>query len=295
MDKTSEGQPEKQNKDQSPSSLESDQDSNGTPDEDAPIPISEDLPISPMEDAKSYGDLIRKIASYLGLSCSEPKSQVEDVIFDVVQRDVSPPVVLPMTSVLLQAIHISWEHPTLAPTSTKRLDHMYKIQESTAKFLYIHPKPSSLVFSSSAKGQIHRHQSYPPDKDGKRMDIFECRIYSSTSLVIKGCNYLACMARYIYGLMDDLSSVIPTLPEEPRQKLLCTQVNGLVAAKQQISITKHILESSSRSLSSVVTMRRFAWLRSSNLPQDTKELIEDMAFNKSGLCNKDIDATTLGR
>lgn len=38
-------------------------------------------------------------------------------------------------------------------------------------------------------------------------------------------------------------------------------------------------------------MRRFAWLQSTNLPQDTKTLIEEMAFDESGLFNKDTDAT----
>lgn len=132
------------------------------------------------------GDLIHKIASALGLSFTELKTQVEDVVFDIVQRDVLPAVALPMTSVLLQAVRDTWEHPASPPTSTKLLDHMYRIQESTARFLYTHPKPNSLVVSSSTKGR--RHQSYPPDKNGKWMDIFSCRIYSTNALAIKGCN-----------------------------------------------------------------------------------------------------------
>lgn len=147
-------------------------------DAEAPVSVSEDAPISPSEDLKSYGDMIQKIASYLGLSFSEPRAYLEDVVFDVIQKDVSPAIDLPMTSVLPQAVRSSWERPASAPTSTRRLDHMCKIQEATAKFLYAHPKPNSIVVSSSTKGR--HHQSYPPDKDGKRIDIFGRRIYSTS-------------------------------------------------------------------------------------------------------------------
>lgn len=41
-------------------------------------------------------------------------------------------------------------------------------------------------------------------------------------------------------------------------------------------------------ITSAVAMRRFAWLRSTNLPQDTKTIIEDMAFDELGLFHKDI-------
>lgn len=60
--------------------------------------VSQDLPISPSEDVKSCADLIRKIASKLGLQYPESHTQIADVFFDVVQRDVSAPVSLPLSS-----------------------------------------------------------------------------------------------------------------------------------------------------------------------------------------------------
>lgn len=53
---------------------------------------------------KMYGDLIRKVATSLGLFYCEPKTQVADVVFDVVQRDVSATVSLPLSWVLVQLI-----------------------------------------------------------------------------------------------------------------------------------------------------------------------------------------------
>lgn len=198
-------------------------------------------------------------------------------------------MMLPITSVLLQSICHSWEHPASAPTSTKCLNHMYHVQESSAKFLYTHLRPNSLIMSSSTKGK--RHQSYHPDKDGNRIDVFGRRVYSTSALAIKGWNCLACMTQFIDGKLDEFSGVLPLLPDEARCRALPIQLDGLVAAKQQISPAKHILESSARTLSLAVAIHRFAWLRSTNLPQDTWTLVEDMAFDESGLFSSETNAT----
>lgn len=108
--------------------------------------VSENLPISPSEDVTMYGDLIR-IA--LGFSCLDQMPQVSDVVFEVVHQDVLAVV----SSVLLQFIQSTWVHPASAPILMKKLDHMYRIQESTAAFLYVHPKPNSLIISSLSKGR----------------------------------------------------------------------------------------------------------------------------------------------
>lgn len=81
-------------------SQHSDQDSeNDTSAQD--LNVAPDHPISPSEDVKSYSALILKIASCLGLSLSEPKTQLEDAIYDVVQREVSAPVSLSIAELLL--------------------------------------------------------------------------------------------------------------------------------------------------------------------------------------------------
>lgn len=56
------------------------------------------------EEIKTYGQLIRKVALALGLPIAEQRAQVEDVVFDVLHRDSSAPLSLPLSSVMLQAI-----------------------------------------------------------------------------------------------------------------------------------------------------------------------------------------------
>lgn len=228
-------------------------------DDDAPAPdlgkITEDHPISPSEDIKTYTDLIRKVAVSLGLSTGEPKSQVSDVIFEVVHRNTSTVVSLPFSSVLLHAVQATWIHPASAPTSTKRLDQMYRVQESSAPFLYLHPKPNSLIVSSSSKGRSS--QSAPQHKDGKCIDVFGKRFYSTGVLAIKASKYLACISRFLFGVLEDLSPLLAQLPEEPRMKALHLQADGLAAAKQMICTSKHVLESSARTVSMAVALQRF--------------------------------------
>lgn len=115
--------------------------------------VSDDLPISSYEDVKSLRELIRKVATALCFPYSELKKYVEDIVFDVVQHDVFAPVSLPLSSVRLQSIQNTWHHSSSALTLTKKLDHMYWVQEASAAFLYTHPKPNLLIVSSSSKGK----------------------------------------------------------------------------------------------------------------------------------------------
>lgn len=134
---------------------------------------------------------------------------LEDVIFDVVQWDLSATVALPMTSVQLNAVKSTWEHPSSAPVSFKRLDHMYRVQEISVEFLFTHPHPNSLIVSSSTKSL--KHQFTLPDKGGKCFDCFGHRFYSLGSLGIKGHFYLACIACYMHAVLENFSDLFHLL------------------------------------------------------------------------------------
>lgn len=186
----------------------------------------------------------------------------------------------------LQTIHQTWEKPSSAPASSKRLDHMYRVQEQSAAFLFSHPKPNSLVVSSSVQS---KHRSSPPDADGKTIDSYGRRLYTTGALGIKACNYMACMARFLYAVLEDFSAFIPHLPESLRPKALHLQTDGLAAACQQVNTSKHIVESSAKTLVSAVALRRFALLRSTALPAETKTMILDLPFDGMGLFNSGTD------
>lgn len=170
-----------------------DADADAGHDPDSPlVDISTHLPIPPLEDVAGYGDLVRKMATCLGISTSQATQEVDDVIFDIIQSQLSPTVSIPISKVMLEAAKASWSKPSLFPVSTKCLDHMYQTQEESAPFLFLHPSPNSLVVSSSSKG--HRQHSTSPDREGKKLDPFGRWLYSVGSLGIKSCNYMVFMA-----------------------------------------------------------------------------------------------------
>lgn len=149
-------------------------------------------------------------------------------VFDVQQKDLSSTVALPLTSVMLQADKMPWEHPFSAPVSSKRFNHMYCVQESLEEFLFTHLWPNSLVVSSSAKGQ--KQQSTSPDKEGKRLDSFGWRFDSSGSLGIKCCNNLVCVACYIHAILENFLAVILFLSKDKKLQTMQLKSDSLAVA-----------------------------------------------------------------
>lgn len=162
---------------------------------EAPVPsllvqISEDLPIFPSEDVCTFGDLIHWMAARLGITTSQPVPIVDDVVFDVVQLQTPLAVTIPMSKVMFQSAKACWDKPTLVRISSKKLDHLYCTQEELAEFLFKHLHPNLVVVSSSSKSKWH--YSTLPDRKGKKLDPYGCRLYSTGALGIESmqCAYV---------------------------------------------------------------------------------------------------------
>lgn len=134
----------------------------------------------------------------LRLEISQPQPKVMDTVYDIVQRETSTAIALPIPGVLLQHAKDPWAKPASMPVSSRRLDHMYRVQQEGAEFLFSHPKPNSMVVSSASKMR-HQH-STPSDKEGKKIEAVGRKFYSTGALGIKATSYVACMARYSYAL-----------------------------------------------------------------------------------------------
>ena len=53
-------------------------------------------------------------------------------------------------------------------------------------------------------------------------------------------------------------------------------------ARQERISARHIIDCFSRQLVSAIALRRYAWLRSAQIPDDVQLRIEDLPFNGSG-------------
>lgn len=141
---------------------------------------------------------------------------------------------------MLEAVQSPWCKPSLIPISTKRLDHMYRAQEESAPFLFTHPSPNSLVVSSSSK-ERWQHSS-PQDKEDMKLDSFKWCLYSAGTLGIKASNYMACIARFIYAILVHMTPYLQNLADDQRTHVLHLHADGLAAARQKTTSTKHTLE-----------------------------------------------------
>lgn len=80
-----------------------------------PPDVSEDLPVSPSDDYRSFTDIVRKMATRLGVSTTQPSPEVEDVFFEVVHPNLSSTVAIPLSRVLLRTVQSTWSKPASVP------------------------------------------------------------------------------------------------------------------------------------------------------------------------------------
>lgn len=92
------------------------------------------------------------------------------------------------------------------PISSRCLDHMYHLQEKGTEFIFNHPKPNSMAVSTSSKSKkVH---STPNDREGKKLDSIDKRLYSTGSLRVRTSTYSGFMGRYQYSLCDQLGPIL---------------------------------------------------------------------------------------
>lgn len=66
---------------------------------------------------------------------------------------------------------------------------------------------------------------------------------------------MACMARFIYAIFEDMAPYLHNPPEDQKAHVLCLCVDGLAAAKQEFTYAKHTLESAAKILTMAVALR----------------------------------------
>lgn len=153
------------------------------------------------------------------------------------------------------------------------MDHLYRIQEASAEFLFKHPQPNTVVVSSASKS---RRNHFTPDKEGKKLNSYSRRMYSG-ALGIKSGNYATGISRFIHAIFEDLDPYLKLILEESRTRALQLCADALAAAKHNITVARHGLETAATTLTTGLALRRHSWLRVTSLMQDTKLTIEDLA------------------
>ncbi|KAF7246172.1 Lamina-associated polypeptide 2, isoform alpha [Varanus komodoensis] len=129
----------------------------------------------------------------------------------------------------------------------------------------------------------------PRDKEGRKIDLMVRRIYAAMGLGLRISNYKATMVRYQYFLMQQLDGITSSIPEQQHDLARVFIGVTMQLAIQQLTTVRHHVDCDSCTLVGSVALRRPAWLRSCNFPEETKKRIKGMPFDGLGLFHDRMD------
>lgn len=97
--------------------------------------------LSPSEGSQEYLEMVKRLASALGVQSVTEPAQVTDVVHKLLQTDLPPATLLPMLPVHLDLLKEAWGHPSAVNPSSRRHDAFYRIDKTTAPFLFTQAPP----------------------------------------------------------------------------------------------------------------------------------------------------------
>ncbi|XP_044302401.1 serine/arginine repetitive matrix protein 1-like [Varanus komodoensis] len=238
-------------------------------------PLDQDPTMSPAGRGH-FADLVLRMAGHLGLQTSEVPEV--DPVFDALSPQRSTPVSIPLLPTLLRTVRQSWKAPAVALSTSRRIESTYKVADKTLSFLHQHPRPNSVTVESM-RGTSQSDQSMPVDKERRRLDSLAKKGYAASSLGICVSNYEASMARYQLLLWKEMACMAAHLPDDLRHAARLVHSEAEKLSRYQIEAARHHVDCDGKAMLSAVVIRRHAWMRSANLPQETRSQIEDLPFD----------------
>ncbi|EMP24741.1 hypothetical protein UY3_18195 [Chelonia mydas] len=150
-----------------------------------------------------------------------------------------------------------WQTPaTITPTS-KRLDSKYFVPSKGSEFLFTHPSPNSLVVNvANQKNESQHFHSTPSDKDNKRLDSFDRKVYSSSTLQFKVVNYAVLLAKYDHKNYAKVMQFIDDVSEDKRQRFKAVVSEGKLVSHAVLQATIDAADAAARSTAMAVVMQR---------------------------------------
>ncbi|KAJ1098777.1 hypothetical protein NDU88_003884 [Pleurodeles waltl] len=240
------------------------------------------------EEADTFHAVIRKAANFLELPLpvTEAKQNLLTEVLHPASTSADP--LLPFNEVLLEPVLEVWKKPVSSSAVNRSVARRYRAAPADPGFLTRHPTPESLVVqaSCSARSAPGSFPSVPSDRDSKKMDMQSKKVFSSCSMALKSTNATCILGRYIYALMDEITSTHTEVP----QGLLNLVSDAQAAATQVIQSGLDTTDSVARAMGTAVVTRRQAWLRNSGFSSDLQSTLLDLPFDGDKLFGAKADS-----
>ncbi|XP_042307893.1 uncharacterized protein LOC121922469 [Sceloporus undulatus] len=242
-----------------------------------------------MDDVRSFADRVIRMADALKLEVAHPEDDALDPVERRIHGSAPAPPALAYLPSLEKIAKRSWDAPATIPSTSRRIENLYRVTPSAPSWLSNHPKLNSAIVEGAQSTFAPKSSSSPIDKDSKKLDGLAKKFYASAALDLKVANYAACMGAYVQYLVEKMDPTIADLPDDRRRMMSALRNEIHLISGQQIISARHSTDCASKILSGSIALRRYAWLRSSNLTPQAKAAIEDMPFDNSGLFHRDTD------
>ncbi|KAJ1202338.1 hypothetical protein NDU88_006138 [Pleurodeles waltl] len=240
------------------------------------------------EEAATFHAVVRKAANFLELPLpvAEAKQNLLTEILHPASTAAEP--LLPFNEALLDPVLEVWKKPVSSSAVHRAVARRYRAAPSDPGFLSRHPTPESLVVqaSCSSRSAPGSFPTVPGDRDSKKMDSQSKKIFSSCSMALKSTDASCILGRYIYALMDEITSSHMELP----QGLLNIVSDAQAAATQVIQSGLDTTDSVARAMGTAVVARRQAWLRNSGFSADVQSTLLDLPFDGDKLFGAKADS-----
>ncbi|KAJ1217530.1 hypothetical protein NDU88_005124 [Pleurodeles waltl] len=166
------------------------------------------------EEAATFHAVIKKAANFLELPL--PVTEVKQNLLTEVLHPASTSAepLLPFNEALLEPVLEVWKKPVFSSAVNRFVARRYRAAPTDPGFLSRHPTPESLVVqaSCSTRSAPGSFPSVPADRDSKKMDMQSKKVFSSCSMALKSINATCILGRYIYALMDEITSTYTEVP-----------------------------------------------------------------------------------
>ena len=124
-------------------------------------------------------------------SDQQPPPPKQDLVFDYINQEKSPPLSLAFIMAMLDLIEESWDKPSSSLQMSRHVENHYRTHGSDTAFLGKHPLPNAIIVPSNQSQAGNCSTVNPTNREGGKLDVLGRCLYSLTSFVMRVSNYQA--------------------------------------------------------------------------------------------------------